>query len=555
MPRTKAQLSRDAIERIYVSMSHLSSRGKYKPLGASGEALISALKDLNPEIYGDIRNPESIDINGVLYVTDRLPNGIEKCTHVKLISREGYADSSFKKIIPLKRRRVCYQVDSKQMYIEMTRGKSDVYDILTHLTYLYIEAEKIKRNALDSKGEFTIDWIKLEEVVLLEENHEHFDKEAGYTYLSNLIGKTYAEVVEAIIKFESNHKRGSLFSLVYHLGKVSIEEDKGAGCREIHFSTKLRQRLGHHVYGELWANSIKTFLHAQKLLSRPIHIISANLHSVVNTIYGTQLYHLKTNVDLQNLATKLSSRENKDAREALFNYAFEHGLSELEDNSGTNINVQIIDTEQLESGHLAPGLQIGTDEGSPIILVMDYAFGEQAYECMDELLKPYEQQQLRASLDIRSISIMGKAGILRGKKGDIMIPSAHVFEGTADNYPFENGLNRNDFKESDADVYEGTMITVLGTSLQNKDILHYFRDSSWDATGLEMEGAHYQKAIQAASKIRKNISEDVKLQYAYYASDNPLETGSTLASGGLGLDGVKPTYLITQKILEKIFEK
>jgi len=61
------------------------------------------------------------------------------------------------------------------------------------------------------------------------------------------------------------------------------------------------------------------------------------------------------------------------------------------------------------------------------------------------------------------------------------------------------------------------------------------------------------KAIQSASKIRKSISTDVKVRYAYYASDNPLETGSTLASGGLGTTGVKPTYLITIKILEQIF--
>ena len=67
-----------------------------------------------------------------------------------------------------------------------------------------------------------------------------------------------------------------------------------------------------------------------------------------------------------------------------------------------------------------------------------------------------------------------------------------------------------------------------------------------------MEGAHYQKAIQAASRIRGNINKRVDVRYAYYASDNPLETGSTLASGGLGTTGVKPTYLITQKILEQI---
>ena len=67
-----------------------------------------------------------------------------------------------------------------------------------------------------------------------------------------------------------------------------------------------------------------------------------------------------------------------------------------------------------------------------------------------------------------------------------------------------------------------------------------------------MEGAHYQKAIQSASKIRGSINPKVKLRYAYYASDNPLETGSTLASGGLGTTGVKPTYLITEKIMNQI---
>ena len=96
------------------------------------------------------------------------------------------------------------------------------------------------------------------------------------------------------------------------------------------------------------------------------------------------------------------------------------------------------------------------------------------------------------------------------------------------------------------------MITVLGTSLQNRDILRFFHESTWNVIGLEMEGAHYQKAIQAASKIRGSIGADVDVQYAYYASDNPLETGSTLASGGLGTTGVKPTYLITEKILKHI---
>ena len=183
---------------------------------------------------------------------------------------------------------------------------------------------------------------------------------------------------------------------------------------------------------------------------------------------------------------------------------------------------------------------------------MDYAFGEQAYETIDELLKPYVVKGEALYLNVASISIMGKAGILEGAKGDIMIPSAHIFEGTADNYPFKNELKKEDLECEGVNVYSGSMITVLGTSLQNKDILKFFYNSTWSVIGLEMEGAHYQKAIQAASKIRHSISPNVKVRYAYYASDNPLETGSTLASGGLGSTGVKPTYVITRKILEQI---
>ena len=115
-------------------------------------------------------------------------------------------------------------------------------------------------------------------------------------------------------------------------------------------------------------------------------------------------------------------------------------------------------------------------------------------------------------------------------------------------------LKKSHFEGEDVNVCKGAMITVLGTSLQNKDILKFFNNSTWNVVGLEMEGAHYQKAIQSASKIRHSISPKVKVQYAYYASDNPLKTGGTLASGGLGTTGVKPTYLITEKMLNLILE-
>jgi len=323
---------------------------------------------------------------------------------------------------------------------------------------------------------------------------------------------------------------------------------------EITFSPILRDRIGHHITGESWAANIKNELFKKDLLDRPIHVISANMHSVMNSIYaGMFLPDEASKNGGISLFELIGSAESKDLRKIIKKGAGKKGLTFIKDSTGANIDVQIIDTQKIDMSKTS--YKIKNSKGArPVIIVMDYAFGEQAYETLDELLKPFVLASgEKKHLNIDSVSVMGKAGILEGTKGDIMIPTSHIFEGTADNYPFINELKAEDLKNEGLDVYEGSMITVLGTSLQNRDILQFFYNSTWKVIGLEMEGAHYQKAIQSASKIRGNIKNDIKVRYAYYASDNPLRTGSTLASGGLGASGVKPTYLITQKILEQIF--
>jgi len=523
-------------------------------MGISGESLVNSLLVLSPEIYGLVGDAEKIEMDGLLYVMERLPRGIEECRYVRLISREGYEHSTFPSIVPAKRKRNCYRVDEDQMYVEMTRGRSDIYDILTHLTFLYIESEKIRVNSTDHKGMESLNWQMLTKIVKKEQKGEEFDKEAACSYLSHITGRTFEETNRMVEKFDNSANSNSLFSIIYNLGKLAIDEKVHEMDREISFSATLRERVGHHVYGELWATRIKSVLCDEGLLHRPIHIISANLHSVLNTIYAHQALGLDSYDAIEKVAMDISIHAKKNKAKEIHAFAAANGFIDLPDISGTNIGAQIIDTAKMTKDTIVPGLKLPAEEKKkPVIVVMDYAFGEQAYECFDELLKPYDRDGKSIPLDVVSASIMGKAGILKGNKGDIMIPSSHVFEGTADNYPFKNELKAADFEGYGLGVYDGPMITVLGTSLQNKDVLQYFMDSSWKAIGLEMEGAHYQKAIQSASKIRNSIRQNVKVLYAYYASDNPLETGGTLASGALGMEGVRPTYLITLKILEKIF--
>ncbi|KQR95375.1 hypothetical protein ASG01_05880 [Chryseobacterium sp. Leaf180] len=551
MTNSRARETTEAIERLYISMRHLFYRGFFKPGGVSGESLRSLLKIINPEIYGTMNVPSKLELNGLMYVLDRLPEGIEECAFIHLTSDEGFDKGSFEPIVPKKRRRNCYRIDEHQMNIEVLLGRSEIYDILTHLTFLYIEADKIRDLAFiqeenwKPKRAFKI----IEEVVKGEKKFSRKEKEVALIHLSSLIGRSFDETLNAYKEFGDDENPDRLFKIIYHLGKASLEDAKQSREREIHFSAILKERVGHHYFGEKWANKVKDVLYENNLHMRPLHIISANMHSVKNMLYANDALKKKQSKTTDyKMYEEISNK--KELRDKVLKYALDEGLIYIKDKSGSNIDVQIIDLTKIDLNNTPfSGAQFAGDD---VIMVFDYAFGEQAYEVMDELLRPFEQKGEVYMMKVKSVSIMGKAGILAGGKGDIMIPTSHIFEGTADNYPFENALTMDDFDDEELRAFEGTMITVLGTSLQNRDILSYFMNTSWKAIGLEMEGAHYQKAIQVASKIRHHIAPDLFVCYAYYASDNPLETGSTLSSGGLGLTGVKPTYLITLKIIEKI---
>lgn len=551
---TRAQESTNAIERLYITMRHLLNRGFYKPSGVSGNALRSALLSLRPEIYGSIAE-EKTELNGLIYVLERLPIGIEECRFINLTSDEGFSKSHLKAIVPPKRRRNCYRIDDEQMNIEITRGRSDIYDILTHLTFLYIESGKICSRVLIEDGKATVrDWEKIVEFVLKSKKTEA-EREVALIHAANILGRSYDELLEIHNKLKTKTRPDRFLNIVYWLGKIAIEEETTGNKRTVTFTPLLRERIGHHIHGERWAEVIKETLKKHRLLERPIHIISANMHSVMNSLFAKKALKKEfPDTNSLDIYEALSSSTNKDLREKVTQMAADNGMLYINDKSGANIDVQIFDMAKASKAACCYDFpDYKTEVEKPVIFVMDYAFGEQAYETIDELLKPYEVNEHKQFLNVESISIMGKAGILEGDKGDLMIPSAHIFEGTADNYPFDNELCAKDFEGYNLKVVEGTMVTVLGTSLQNKDVLQFLYDSTWNVIGLEMEGVHYQKAIQSASQIRKSINKEVKVSYAYYASDNPLKTGSTLASGGLGTTGVKPTYLITDKILKQLF--
>lgn len=552
---TRAHKARLAIRTFKIVADALLLRGSYNLGGKSGQALEDALRTLSPEIYGTMNDPKSIELKGLEYILERLPRGIEECHRFVLTAKEDLDSTSFEKIQPPKRRRIAYRVSEKEMCFVITRGSSEIYDILTHMTFLYIEAKKLHEHLRDDSNP-TKEWKELEKIVDLGADLSGKDLDKAIWSLSVLLGRTYHETKETYEYFEKSrtetNANNGLLSIVYNLGKRLADERENHDMFTVYFTPSLVDVMLHQSYCKRWAALVKDAVWNSGLQNRPLHIISANMHSVLNLIYGygavKDEQKKKDSEELYNFIQDMS-----DEAGLIKDFAEKHGFYELPDKSGAQIDCQLIDASMLESVDFHPAIAVDKDyllKEKPVFLIMDYAFGTQAFEAMDELLQPGDEGDSQRILDVHSISVMGKAGILPGKKGDIMLASAHVLEGVPHTYIVENDLSKEDFDDS-VNVYVGTMVTVLGTSLQNKDVLEKFQTTTWRAVGLEMEGGHYQRAVDAAI-VREHISKDVKVRYAYYASDNPLKSGQTLASGALGREGIRPTYMITKAILEKI---
>ena len=555
---SKAQKARLAIREFKTLTDAMAIRGFYRPSGKMGKALEQCLRNLSPEIYGSMNDPRVVELGGLEYVIDRLPKGIEECNRIILTEEDPFENDGLPPIIPLKRRRTCYRVGQNEMCFVITRGLSEIYDILTHMTFLIGEARKIHSRMTDDAGNLTIEWNELDKCVCCREQLSNPDLDQAIWSLSIILGRPYRETRDTYHHLEATRKEhasnNGLFRLIHSLGqRIDAERSRREDAIIIYLTPSLMRIIGQQEYEKTWASDIKTALIRQKLHRRPVHIISANLHSTLNVIYGYAAFGKAGKAAGDNLYDFF--HELRNHQDEIEKFAGGYGFQRLPDGSGAHIDCQIIDTYRLNGLGMHPAVNIKTpdsEENAPVLLVIDYAFGAQAFEIMENLLEPVTNGGKTVTFNFASICIMGKAGILGGEKGDIMLPTAHVFEGTTDNYRVDNDLSPSDFQDPQK-VFTGPMVTVLGTSLQNRDMLEKFQ-SDWNAIGLEMEGGHFQRAVNAAI-IKGHTREDVQVRCAYYASDNPIKSGSTLAAGAMGKEGVKPTYLITQVILEKILAR
>ncbi len=91
----KARQARLAISTFQIMSAAFLLRGYYRFSGKTGQTLENALRNLGPEIYGSMNDSRITELNGLEYVLDRLPKGIEQCNRIVMMAHEDPLRSSW----------------------------------------------------------------------------------------------------------------------------------------------------------------------------------------------------------------------------------------------------------------------------------------------------------------------------------------------------------------------------------------------------------------------------------------------------------------------------
>ncbi|MEI8093350.1 MAG: cyclic nucleotide-binding domain-containing protein [Spirochaetales bacterium] len=494
--------------------------------------LIELYRTLEPALHPGLANLDALDVEAFSYAIRRLPDNLTT-TFAWYFTDDIpalYASPSelFPEIATVARRRDVWEMLPGKNMVLLRNGLSDILDFLTNLCLYSIEAQKIRRRLHDPL--LLLKLVQQRDAGQVAGDLPFSDAECNG--LKTLWGNKMLE---------------RLVQIVFHHEDLAIQVE-----RQLNNYNSRRS--------EKWANQVSRAIKDLTDVDPwefpddwEVHIVSSNTHSVTNC-----LSPWPRRLEAEVLAWAEATRhpflaavwENpRDKLYALLADFFvahpervakpederDWGILRLDDQSTTGIAVQLIDTAAL-----------GYDKGTRKFLVnIDYAFGEQAEEIIYNLITLFHKH-------IRSVNVLGKAGSLVGKRGDILVPTAFVLQSDDAFHPLPappplDGLAA---RLRRSEIHVGPLLTVEGTLLQNRPLLHFYRNL-WKCIGLEMEGVYYSRKVTDCIQLGV-LDPAVVQRYFYYVSDVPLQAGERLSAPLLPAEGIPPLYAITREILGAI---
>jgi uncharacterized protein YigA (DUF484 family) len=516
------------------------------------QELVPAYRDLHPILHHG-SDDEALDLDALAYILPRLPENITSAQTLLLVEhlQDIYQDVCNLMQVPTRRakKRKFYEILPNKILVLLRDRMTDTVDLITKLCIYAIETGKL--------------WSRLQESRVSARLVQCAMQSARN---STPEGDREAEALLAALPFSPEETsrlsllfRGSLpyklHEIIGQMGELTIHFQKGDSRYTISSYERWLGQIRDEIARVVETGSVEAGFN--------VHIIASNTHSIRNCLspwlhsradeilkwaedFAPESMAFENRADCLYYALRpwLNSHPELVAQRAAADRA--NGIYDIEDRSGTGIHASLIEPD-CRDGPVDPQLGIPYLEKGTLILNIDYAYGQQAELILRNLILLFGKQ-------IRSISIFGKAGAVVGKRGDLLLPDRLLMQSDDQLYPiFNPDLSPTDFAALGyrRGVHEGTMITVLGTVMQSREMLYYYRHF-WNAIGMEMEGSFYMREIQRARSLGL-IDKDVRLRFAYYTSDTPLQENESLASNLRATDGLPSVYAITRAVLRRLF--
>jgi hypothetical protein len=504
---------------------------------------LPAYSAMHPSLHRYCNVPDQVDVEALLYVLARLPEGVHKVREILVQADlpDRVPPEGLQEVVVPTRRRATYLLGEERCVIVAREGVTELLDLATLLSAFEVESRKLER--LLAGSELLDD---------LRTASPGPDENRLLVRLAFELG-TRDELIMEWREFWGTEFLARVTGLVDNPPHVRVRLHRDY-CLQ---SAQDRSRN--------WARRLAQEVNARTQKRRPIHLISSNTHSTVNLLspfarqyredileWGQQTQpklFSEPGVDLDNLLyfllkSWLDAHPGRRAEQEEIHA--ECGLLTLTDLDRVGVTAQLIDLANLPLEHIDPRLGIQKLDNPPIIVNFDYAFGDQAGVVGEQLFRELAEH------DVRSFSILGKAGSLVGERGSVMLPQYLLRESSRDIYDIPGGNLLRAADLPGLQVFDqGPVLTVLGTILQNDELLKSYRDE-WMALGLEMEGIPYLRSVHQALKLGW-ISPQIKVAIGYYASDAPLVPGESL-SRALSLRGLNPTYGLNLALLRKLLQ-
>lgn len=504
-------------------------------------SLTSSYLRLNSILHPQANNPNVLDLPAFAYCLARLPSCIHQVHQIvlgqteEIFTQAGYSFAHHREVTARARRRFMFYSQSKHNLACYITSVSDLDDLVNILI-----AYEIERN-------------KLHQLLKTQTLAQILPKPEDLALFLQLLGPQ---------------------------AKAVLQHLKDTPCQ-----LKIQLLAGS------WVDYTKTSQKWWKELAKtldPIHIshlslyfVSSNSHSLLNLITGQALAqekeilkHLeKTQPQLLQTYAQIQNGESLLKKEDFLYYASRFCLKEswwqdtqtkltkrlgiqVFKSSYLDLSVQLIPISALTNPRLDPHLKIThpakLNHDKSYILNIDYPLGFTAYHLLAELMENTAQ--------LKGLYVLGKAAVLNGELGDLLVPRLVYDEHSQNSYLFHNCFNH----DLPFTNLQGSILTnqkaasVLSPLLENDQLLQDYSQNN--ITVIEMESGPYLSAVAEATydqRLPQNTIIDLNnapfdIGILNYASDTPYSQTKNLGMRALDLQGAEPTYLASRAILNRI---